>query len=156
MRVESRWLPKVSGLLAAALLLQGCLLERKEIFDVYRAVFGISEGVEQDVFSWTYLGPGQYCVPMSRVGVNGMLTQSSPLPSQILFTGRYLNEQGGVIASWTYPLSVNEQGAIKGQSTFPSTCFSTGQAYRVSLTPVSGSIEENAEIRSNFFIRAEF
>jgi hypothetical protein len=86
------------AIILLAFVLQGCLVEYKEVIDVYDAVFGIAAGAEERVFSYRFDGEGSYCFPPSLLLFEGRIRQRLPDPSSLQVIVRHFGESGGAMA----------------------------------------------------------
>jgi len=140
----------IVAILVAGLLLHGCLVDDDSLVleQSYSAVFGVPNGVERQVFGWTFFGPGSYCIPTTDVSLSGQLTQGSPPPPQVVLRWSRF-EDTEFITVFEATVNVEENGNIPLQVfPFQAYCHEFLKLHILSVQPMGGNIDENAQLRT--------
>lgn len=153
--VRSRSLPMVVGLLTAAVLLQGCLLDAKSVLDRYFAVIAILSGVKQELTRTKFSIPGDgYCNNVGSVLIrgqmgNGYQTTPNPYPDSLFLSFEHVDEFGNPLRTAEFNVMVNSDGTIPDQffsNSIPSGCIRLGEELVVSVRPEGADIAEGTAV----------
>jgi hypothetical protein len=130
----------------AALLSQGCVLEKKTITDVYTFVTGVDED-ERYLVSAISFG-SSYCIPP---GLVSLLVKPDPIDPFI--TGLLVEAvvAGLVLESFLLPRTGK---TFKGKFSVGEHCIAAGQALEWYVTPLGGAIAINAALLSKLKYQA--
>ncbi len=146
---------RVGNLLAIivlALALQGCLVEYKEVIDVYPAISGLQAGETLKLFDWIYRGESFCFQPDTRFAFEGRLGQRFPEGAFLLIIAHLLADGGARELVLRHRAPIRKNGTIPERIVnFPAFCMGDGDRLQVSARS-SHNIDPNVSLWSRAIV----
>jgi hypothetical protein len=137
-------------LAAAGMVTQGCVLESKEIIDVYDVVFGIPVNASFVLNRMTF--PMEYCIPDSRISFNAVFSQPIVDLTKLVVIAAIVAAGGGEVDRFTFPLNL-KNGAYRNAFDVPAFCIQPGQTVVWRVKP-NATVPPGLSLRTRLFLRA--
>jgi hypothetical protein len=150
LRKRARRVAMVFLVVAAGMVAQGCILESKEIIDVYDLVFGVPDNTSFVLNRMTF--PMQYCIPDSRITLNAEFGDPIADLTKLVVIAVILAAGGAEVDRFTFPLKLRN-GAYKNTFAVPAFCIEAGQTVVWRVRP-NATIPPGQNLRTRLFLRA--
>jgi len=151
LRKRARRVAMVLLVVAAGMVTQGCILESKEVIDVYDVVFGIPAGGSLAVNRMTF--PIQYCIPDSRIFLSAAFGDPIADLTRLAVIAIILAAGGTEVDRFTFLLPLRSDGSFRGAFDVPAFCIEPGETVVWRVRP-NATIPINQSLRTRLFVRA--
>jgi hypothetical protein len=125
LRTRARRVAMVLLVVAAGMVTQGCILESKEVIDVYDLAFGIPAGGSLAVNRMTF--PIQYCIPESQLILSAAFGDPIANLTRLAVIAIILASGGTEVDRFTFLLPLRSDGSFRKRFDVPAFCIEPGQ-----------------------------
>ena len=140
------------AVIVLALVLQGCIVEYKEVIDIYPFASGLPAGQTRQLLDITWRGESYCFQDDTRFSFEAKFGQPFPEGAFLLLFAHLLTDGGAREQVLRHRAAIGPTGRVRERiSDFPAFCLGTGDRLRVSMK-VSHDIEPNRSLWSRAII----